>query len=99
MLSCSADEVPFDMTSITGGEPERVSAQRIVEGWDEGLRALKAIHHQVGNHIVRMQGGEADLFCLHLEKVRGTWRIDRFAFHLKFVEADGRIWPWKHQCR
>lgn len=112
VLSCFADEVLFDMTSVTGGAPERMPKQRIVEGWDEGLRALKALHHQVGNHVVRMQKDEADLFCygiaihylpnqtnrntrtfvgsydLHLEKVRGTWRIDRFAFHLKFMDGN-----------
>ena len=63
VLSCFADEVLFDMTSVTGGAPERMPAQRIVEGWDEGLRALKALHHQVGNHVVRVQGDEADLSC------------------------------------
>ncbi|HET7693408.1 MAG TPA: nuclear transport factor 2 family protein [Gemmatimonadota bacterium] len=111
-LSCFADEVLYDMTSITGGAPERMSALRIVEGWNEGLRALKAIHHQVGNHVVRIQRDEADLFCygiaihylpngtnrntrtfvgsydLHLQRVRDTWRVDRFAFHLKFVDGN-----------
>src|SRR5688500_18963306 len=63
VLSCFADEVLSDTASITGGAPERMSALRIVEGWNEGLRALKAIHHQVGNHVVRIHRDEANLFC------------------------------------
>ena len=36
--------------SMTGGEPTIVSANDIVRGWEKGLAALKAIHHQV-EHI------------------------------------------------
>ncbi len=39
VLSCFADEVLFDMASVTGGAPERMPAQRIVEGWDEPRRS------------------------------------------------------------
>jgi hypothetical protein len=58
-----ADTVMFDMTSMTGGEPSRLSAQQIVDGWEQGLKPLKAIHHQVGNHLVTVRGSEADAFC------------------------------------
>jgi hypothetical protein len=40
--ACFANEVLFDMTSMTGGEPVTMTAQQIVEGWDGGLKALKA---------------------------------------------------------
>jgi hypothetical protein len=112
VLSCFADEVLFDMTSLTGGAVERIPARRIVEGWNDGLRALKALHHQAGNHVVAIRGNEADLSCygiaihylpnptnrntrtfvgsydFHLQQVRDTWRIDRFAFHLKFMDGN-----------
>jgi SnoaL-like domain len=31
--------------------------------WDQGLKAVKAIHHQAGNYQVTIKGNEADLFC------------------------------------
>ena len=58
-----APEVLFDMTSIAGGQPSRLTPQQIVDGWDQGLKNLKAIHHQAGNYQVTLKGNEADLFC------------------------------------
>jgi hypothetical protein len=43
---CFTDTVLLDMTSMVGGEPSIVSSQEIVDSWDKGLRALKAVHHQ-----------------------------------------------------
>jgi hypothetical protein len=61
--ACFAPEVLFDMTSMAGGKPTTLSPQDIVDAWDEGLKALKAIHHQVGNYLVTVNGNEADVFC------------------------------------
>ena len=58
-----APEVLFDMTSLAGGQPSRLTPQQIVDGWDQGLKNLKAIHHQAGNYQVTLKGNEADLFC------------------------------------
>ncbi|MBI5473546.1 MAG: nuclear transport factor 2 family protein [Ignavibacteriae bacterium] len=58
-----ADTVLFDMTSIAGGEPARMSSQNIVDAWDQGLKSLKALHHQAGNYVVTINGSEADAFC------------------------------------
>ena len=41
-----ADRVMFDMSSMGGPEPALVAAESIIEGWEKGLRAMKAIHHQ-----------------------------------------------------
>jgi len=60
---CFAPEVHFDMTSLAGGEPSTLTPQQIVETWDAGLKALKAIHHQAGNYVVTINGNEADAFC------------------------------------
>ncbi|MBV7328464.1 nuclear transport factor 2 family protein [Chloroflexi bacterium TSY] len=49
-----SDEVLFDMTSLIGGAPLTLSAQSIVDSWDEGLRPLEAVHHQVGNFVVEI---------------------------------------------
>jgi len=58
-----APEVLFDMTSLTGGRPEKKTPQQIADGWDLGLKELKAIHHQAGNYQPAVRGNEADLFC------------------------------------
>ncbi len=55
--------VYFDMTSMTGGQPSIVTPQEIVDGWDKGLKILKAIHHQAGNFLVDVAGDEATVFC------------------------------------
>ena len=57
-----APEVMFDMTSLTGGQPEKKTPQQIADGWDLGLKELKAIHHQAGNYQPAVRGNEADLF-------------------------------------
>ena len=61
--SCFTNDVRFDMTSVTGGEAVTMTAQQIVEGWDNGLKVLKAVHHQTGNYVVDLQDGEAEVFC------------------------------------
>jgi len=61
--ACLADDVLFDMSSLTGTPPASVSADSIVEGWKQGLAPIEAIHHQVGNFRVRVQGDEAEATC------------------------------------
>jgi len=58
-----APEVLFDMTSLAGGQPEKKTPQQIADTWEQGLKAVKAIHHQAGNYQVTLRGNEADLFC------------------------------------
>lgn len=58
-----ADTALFDMTSMVGGQPVRLSSQNIVDAWDQELKPLQAIHHQTGNSIVTVNGLEAEAFC------------------------------------
>jgi hypothetical protein len=58
-----APEVLFDMTSLAGGEPVKMTPEKIASTWEQGLKSLKAIHHQAGNYQVTVEGNEADLFC------------------------------------
>ena len=58
-----AAEVLFDMTSMVGGEPVKLTRQKIVASWEKGLKPLKAIHHQAGNFIVKINQSEATVFC------------------------------------
>ncbi|MCU7514131.1 MAG: nuclear transport factor 2 family protein [Ignavibacteria bacterium] len=56
---CFAPSVLFDMT----GEAQRVSPGQITDGWETGLKELKAIHHQMGNFLIDLNGDQADVFC------------------------------------
>jgi SnoaL-like domain len=58
-----APRVLFDMTSLAGGQPATISPQEIVGGWDKGLKALKAIHHQSDNYLLDIKDNEATVFC------------------------------------
>ena len=58
-----APRVLFDVRSMTGAAPETLDASAIIAGWTEGLRPLKAVHHQTGNFRVRVSADEADVFC------------------------------------
>ena len=58
-----APEVLFDMTSMAGGEPVAMTPQAITDAWEQGLKPLQAIHHQVGNFIVNIITNEAEVFC------------------------------------
>ena len=58
-----AAEVLFDVTSMVGGEPVKLSPREIVAAWDKGLKPLKAIHHQAGNFIIDTDQTGATVFC------------------------------------
>jgi hypothetical protein len=55
--------VLFDMSSLGVGPAKQMTPDEIVTAWEAGLKPLKAIHHQAGNHIVRILGNTAEAFC------------------------------------
>jgi hypothetical protein len=58
------EEVFFDMSSLGAGEPRKLSAREICEGWKHGFDGIDQIHHQSGNFIVDFQSEiEAKIFC------------------------------------
>jgi SnoaL-like protein len=60
---CFAEAVLFDMTSVAGGAPSRLTPEQIATGWEEGLRSIEALHHQAGNYRVDVRGDQATAFC------------------------------------
>jgi hypothetical protein len=64
--SCFAQNVLFDMASLSGNEPETLTPDAIVAAWDQGLKPLQAVHHQAGNYLVDIEGTKADAFCYAL---------------------------------
>ena len=87
---CFADHVLFDMTSMAGGKPALMTPRQITDGWEDGLKDLEAIHHQAGNYLVTVRGGEAEAFCYGIALHRlpaasggGTRRfVGSYDFHL-----------------
>jgi 3-phenylpropionate/cinnamic acid dioxygenase small subunit len=61
--ACFADTVHFDQTSLVGGKPVVISPVDITKGWDEGLKPLQAIHHQIGNLQIELDDDQATVRC------------------------------------
>jgi hypothetical protein len=97
--ACFADAVHFDMTSLTGGTASQLSPEQIAAAWEEGLRPLQAIHHQVGNYRVKLEGERATAFCygiaLHYRPMRSGRStrvfVGSYDFHLRRVENRWQI--------
>jgi hypothetical protein len=95
--ACFAPRVFFDMSSMTGNDPAETDAEEIVEGWNRGLRHLRAIHHQAGNFRVTLDGDRADAFCYgiashYLPNASGEHTrlfVGSYDIHL---EKDGAAW-------
>ena len=96
---CFAPKVLFDMTSMAGGDPVQLTPQDISAAWDEGLKALQAIHHQVGNFLVTLNGDEAEVFCYgiashYLENFSGQNTrvfVGSYDFHLIRLQQEWKI--------
>jgi hypothetical protein len=93
---CFAEAVLFDMTSLTGGTPSRLTPEQIAAGWEDGLRAIEVIHHQAGNYRVDVRGDRGTAFCYaiasHYRRTRSGRNtrtlVGSYDFHL--IRLDGR---------
>jgi hypothetical protein len=61
--ACFAPQVAFDMTSLAGGTPARLSPSEITASWDSGLRFIDSLHHQTGNLAIQCRDREASASC------------------------------------
>jgi hypothetical protein len=84
-----ADEVHFDMTSLAGGEPAKMTPDAIADAWAEGLGPVEAVHHQTGNFVIQVLGDTAKASCYgtatHFkpdEEKRLTYFVGSYDFHL-----------------
>jgi hypothetical protein len=93
-----ASRVLFDMTSLAGGQPVTIMPQELVDGWDKGLKALKAIHHQAGNYLIDIKDNEATVFCYGVawhylpNKTNRNTRTFVGSYDIHLVKQDGE---WK----
>lgn len=54
-----APRVWFDMSSLSGAAPAETTPETIAAAWEEGLRAIPYVHHQIANLRTEIQGDEA----------------------------------------
>jgi hypothetical protein len=53
------DTVYHDRTSLTGGEPYTAPVAQFVDGWRQTLQPMDAVHHQITNHVISVDGDQA----------------------------------------
>lgn len=105
--SLFAEEVLFDVTSMSGGQPVRLKPQQIVDMWDKGLKDLKAIHHQVGNYLVIVRENDADLFCYGIafhylpnpSNANTRTFVGSYDFHLLKIKDEWKIDRFKFNLK
>ena len=104
---CFADKVLFDMTSLAGGSPTTMTHKQIVDAWDQGLKPLKAVHHQAGNYAVTVQDHEATAHCYGIayhylpNKTNQNTRtfVGSYDFHLTNRDKNWRIDQFKFNLK
>ncbi len=94
---CFADTVLFDMSSMGGGEPEKKSAQEIIDGWKEGLAEIDQVHHRSSNFIINVQEESAYAFCygiaMHYTKTESGGKVRSFTGSYDMhLAKDGNKW-------
>ena len=107
VINCFTPNVLFDMTSMAGGDPVHLTPQEITAAWDEGLKALQAIHHQVGNFLLTLNGDQAQVFCYgiashYLENPSGQSTrvfVGSYDFHLIRKQQDWKISTFKFNLK
>jgi len=105
--ACFEDEVLFDMSSMGAGPAARVPARSIVEGWEAGLRSIREVHHQTGNHLVRIDVNRATAFCYgvafhHLPNRSGRNTrifVGSYDFELQKREGEWRIAAFRFRLK
>jgi hypothetical protein len=109
-----ADKVLTDYTSLTGGSPSTVEADKLVAGWTEVFsKNFKSTQHMITNHAVEIKDDKAtcaSLFQAHhvyLDNAKGkTWTLRGYYNH-GLTRINGRwkvtemkmTWTWEDGAR
>ncbi len=85
------------MTSLAGGEPQRLTPAQITDAWAAGLAPIEQVHHQAGNLQIVVAGDRATAFCygvaLHYRKTLSGNDVRRFVGSYDFgMEKAGGQW-------
>ena len=93
-----AEKVHLNMSSM-GGPNEYLTAKAICDMWEAGFEGIDQINHLAGNHLVRIDGNSAEVFCYatatHFKAAatQGTTRefVGSYDMKLSMTEAGWRI--------
>lgn len=81
------DVVRLDYTSLQGGDPVELSPDDVVAGWRATLETLDAHQHLVGNRLIALDGGTAEVtaaFQATHQFAGDTWTLGGdYAFRLR----------------
>ncbi|MFC5569538.1 nuclear transport factor 2 family protein [Lysobacter yangpyeongensis] len=58
-----APRLRVDMSSLTGIAPSDIDGTELATMWETGLRPIQAVHHQIGNLRIAVDGDSAQAFC------------------------------------
>jgi hypothetical protein len=97
--ACFEVEVEFDMTSLAGGEPLRLTPDAIADAWQTGLAPIESVQHQTGNLSIAWRETEASATCYgtayHHRRTRSGRNTRTFVgsydFRLKLRDGRWRI--------
>ena len=59
------DQIEVDFTSLSGGEPAKIPADGLIDGWSANLTAEKTSFHLRGNHRVTWTGDQRATLLSH----------------------------------
>lgn len=95
--ACFADIVDFDMTSLAGGTPAKLTPAQITDAWEAGLKPIQHLHHQIGNLQIAVHGDAATAFCygiaLHYRATASGDNVRRFVGSYDFtLRCSGEGW-------
>lgn len=99
-----APKVLLDMSSITNGHPETLSAEAICQMFDQNLKNLDAVHHQAGNFIIDIDDNTANVIAYatttyytkgeNIKEYVGT-----YFFHLTKLDVGWRIDKYTYKLK
>ncbi len=110
---CFTDRVAIDYTSLTGGQPEMIAANVLVQRWQLAFEStFKTTQHLLGTHVITIKGDTAT--CLShfqarhvaLDTAKGVWTLGGHYNHDLVKTSFGwrvrsmkMTWTWEEGTR
>jgi hypothetical protein len=110
---CFTDYVALDYTSLTGGQPETITADALVQRWKSAFESsFKTTQHLIGSHVITIQDDAA--ICLShfqarhvaIDVSKGVWTLGGYYNHSLVKTSSGwcirgmkMTWTWEEGMR
>jgi ketosteroid isomerase-like protein len=110
---CFTDQVAVDYTSLTGGQPETIAADALVQSWNTAFsNTFKTTQHLLGTHAISIEGDTATCIShlqarhVALDSTKGVWTLGGHYHHdLVKTPSGWRVrsikmtWTWEEGTR